>query len=120
MSIGKKMHQLAERLFPINRSITGSGLRKTLKILQKQISQLEIKSISTGESFFDWEIPKEWSVVDAYILTPDGNKICDFNKNNLHLVGYSVPINKKLTLDQLQDHLYSLPDQPDAIPYVTS
>lgn len=120
MSIGKEMYSLVETLFPINRSLTGEGVRKTLEIIQNQIFQLEIKSVQTGEKFFDWTIPKEWQVKDAYILTPDGRKICDFQKNNLHLVGYSTPVDVELSLDQLQQHLHSLPEQPDAIPYITS
>ena len=113
------MWSLVEKLFPINRSITGNGVRQTLKILSEQIP-LKIHEVPTGTKVFDWKIPQEWNLRDAYIIDPHGNKIADFKKCNLHVVGYSVPIDRTLTLDELQEHLYSLPDQPEAIPYITS
>ena len=118
--IGEQIFKLAERLWPINRSLTGRGVRETLKILQEVIPSLQIKSIKSGTSAFDWKIPDEWECSEAYIITPEGEKICDFKVNNLHLVGYSEPIDKTLSLDELQNNLYSLPEQPNAIPYVTS
>ena len=118
--IGLKIHNLAKRLWNINRSITGEGLRKTLLILKEFMPQLTFTEIATGTSVFDWKVPKEWRVKDAYIITPDGKKICSFKKNNLHLVGYSTPFHAKLSLTELQSHLYSIPEQPTAIPYVTS
>jgi len=117
--IGKEMYRLIEHLFPICRSISGNGVRETLQIIQNHIP-ITIHEISTGTKVFDWVVPKEWNVVDAYIMDETGNKIIDFKENNLHLVGYSTPINRTLTLSQLQEHLYSLPEQPEAIPYVTS
>jgi len=117
--LGLEMWSLVEKLFPINRSITGNGVRQTLKILSEQIP-LKIQEVPTGTKVFDWTIPQEWNLRDAYIIDPQGNKIADFKKCNLHVVGYSVPIDRTLTLDELQEHLYSLPDQPDAIPYITS
>jgi aminopeptidase-like protein len=117
--IGKEMYRLIEHLFPICRSISGNGVRETLQIIQNHIP-ITIHEISTGTKVFDWVVPKEWNVVDAYIMDETGNKIIDFKENNLHLVGYSTPINQTLTLSQLQEHLYSLPEQPEAIPYVTS
>lgn len=118
--IGSEIHKLAERLWGINRSITGDGVRETLAILKESIPDLKVVEVPTGTAVFDWTIPKEWRVHDAYILTPSGKKICSFKENNLHLVGYSIPIRKKLSLQELQDHLYSLPEQPTAIPYITS
>jgi aminopeptidase-like protein len=117
---GKQMHELASRLFPICRSITGNGLRKSLAILQEYLPDLRIREIPTGTACFDWEIPKEWNIRDAYIICPDGRKICDFKVSNLHVVGYSTPIHEAVSLEELQTHLYSLPEDPDAIPYITS
>lgn len=118
-NLGLEMWSLVEKLFPINRSITGNGVRQTLKILSEQIP-LKIHEVPTGTKVFDWTIPQEWNLRDAYIIDPHGNKIADFKKCNLHIVGYSVPIDRTITLDELQEHLYSLPDQPEAIPYITS
>lgn len=118
--LGNSIHALCSRLFPINRSITGDGVRETLKVIKELLPNLKIHEIPSGERAFDWVVPKEWRVRDAYIITPQGKKICNFKINNLHLVGYSIPINKKMSLCDLQQHLYSLPKQPTAIPYVTS
>lgn len=118
--IGSEIHAFAQELWGINRSITGKGVRETLSRIKKHLANLEIKSVKSGTPVFDWTTPKEWSVQEAYLVTPGGKKICDFAINNLHLVGYSTPFRGKLTLDELQDHLYSLPDQPNAIPYITS
>lgn len=118
--LGYQIHQLATELWPINRSITGEGVRQTLSTIKKKIPELDIVDVPSGTQVFDWTIPKEWRVKDAYIVTPSGKKICEFKKNNLHLVGYSTPISKKLSLSELQDHLYSIPNQPNAIPYITS
>jgi len=118
--IGKEIHDLCTRLYSINRSITGDGVRETLCILKEFIPDLAVIEVPTGTTVFDWTIPKEWRVKDAYIVTPRGNKICSFRQNNLHLVGYSTPIHKKLDLSALQNNLYSLPEQPTAIPYITS
>ena len=118
--IGKDIHSLATLLWGINRSITGEGVRETFSILKEHLPNLEIKSVPSGSDVFDWTVPKEWKIKEAYIVAPDGRKICDFKKNNLHLVGYSSPFKGKLSLSELQDHLYSLSEQPYAIPYVTS
>ncbi|OMF97060.1 aminopeptidase [Paenibacillus sp. FSL R7-0337] len=114
------MYELMTRLFPICRSITGDGTRETLRILQETLPDLNIHEVPTGTKVFDWEVPKEWNVRDAYILDPDGNKVVDFRQNNLHLVGYSTPIDQVISLEDLQQHLYSLEEQPEAIPYITS
>jgi aminopeptidase-like protein len=120
IDIGSRIYELATRLWPINRSITGDGVRATLKILKEYLPEMHIHEVPSGTPAFDWHVPKEWRVKKAFIKTPSGEIICDFKKNNLHLVGYSIPIYKKVTLSELQKHLYSLPDQPSAVPYVTS
>ena len=117
--VGESMYNFIERLFPICRSITGEGVRQTLKIIQETIP-LKIEEISTGTAAFDWNVPKEWNIKDAYVLDEKGNKIIDFQKSNLHVVGYSIPVNQTMSLHELQSKLHSLPKQPDAIPYVTS
>src|SRR5208282_4581737 len=118
--LGAQMHELAAELWPIPRSITGPGVRKTLEILQREMPGLTIQSVPTGTKCFDWTVPEEWSITEAFIENESGLRIVDFQKNNLHVVGYSVPVDEWLELEQLQPHLHSLPDQPNAIPYVTS
>jgi aminopeptidase-like protein len=118
--VGVLMHELATELWPLPRSITGPGVRKTLEILKREIPQLNLQSIPSGTRCFDWTIPEEWSIDDAFIEDESGHRIVDFKDNNLHVVGYSVPVDEWLELEELQQHLHSLPDQPDAIPYVTS
>jgi aminopeptidase-like protein len=118
--IGQQIHALAERLWSLNRSITGEGVRQTLDILRELMPDLQVHEVPSGSRAFDWTVPREWLVHEAYILTPDGRRICDFAKNNLHLVGYSTPVRTRMMLADLQSHLYSLPEQPNAIPYVTS
>lgn len=117
---GQHMHELMGQLWPICRSITGDGVRQTLAILQQSLPQLEINEIPTGTRCFDWTVPNEWTIRDAYVLDPDGNKAIDFQQSNLHLVNYSMPVDLELELDELQPYLHSLPEQPDAIPYITS
>lgn len=114
-----ELEELFDELWPINRSITGNGVRKTLQILGKHI-ELRTTEIPSGATVFDWTVPKEWNATDAYIITPSGNKIADFKENNLHLLGYSIPFEGELTWEELKPHLYTLPDQPEAIPYITS
>lgn len=108
-----------EDLFPICRSLTGEGVRRTLSYLQN-IAPFKTKSIISGTKCFDWEVPKEWNISDGYILSQTGKKIVDFQKNNLHVVSYSHPIKKILTFDELRPHLQTLPNLPNAIPYRTS
>ncbi len=115
----KELNKYFDRLWPICRSITGNGLRESFKILQ-EIIPLELTEVPTGTKCFDWEIPMEWNINDAYIITPDGKKICEFKRNNLHLVNYSEPVNSELSFDELKEHLHTRPDLPDAVPYVTS
>ena len=116
---GPAMHQLVAELFPICRSITGNGVRETLRIIGQHIT-LTIHEVPSGTKAFDWTVPKEWNIRDAYILDEAGTKIVDFKVNNLHVVSYSVPVDRTVSLAELQKHLYSLEDKPDAIPYVTS
>ncbi|WP_337204432.1 DUF4910 domain-containing protein [Campylobacter molothri] len=119
---GKAMYELAKELFPICRSITGQGFRDSLYILDNALGggNLQIHSIKSGTKVFDWIVPPEWYIKDAFIITPNGEKICDFKKHNLHVINYSEGIDKEIELDELQNHLYSLEEEPDAIPYVTS
>src|SRR3989344_2272431 len=116
---GTQMYQCASELFPICRSITGNGVRETLQIIQKHIP-ITLHEIPTGTKVFDLVVPKEWNIKDAYVKDARGNTVIDFKKSNLHIVGYSIPLNKVMPLSELQEHLYSIPEQPDAIPYVTS
>ena len=118
-NLGQEMFNTMENLFPICRSITGNGVRQTLKIISNDIP-LKIHEVPTGTNCFDWNVPKEWNIRDAFVADKNGKKIIDFQKCNLHVVGYSVPIDKWVDLIELKKHLHSLPEQPDAIPYVTS
>jgi aminopeptidase-like protein len=120
MMIGNEMHEFARELWPINRSLTGNGVRETLGRIRQYLPGLEVFEVPSGSKAFDWVVPKEWAVKSAWIKTPSGETICDFSKNNLHLVGYSIPFSGMLKLQELQNHLYSLPDMPTAIPYITS
>ena len=108
-----------DRLWPICRSITGDGLRKSLEIIQ-EIIPLKLYEIPSGTQCFDWEIPKEWNIINAYILTPEGDKICDFQLNNLNVVNYSIPVEKEIGFIELKNHLHFIVDQPDLVPYITS
>ena len=101
-----------DKLWPICRSITGNGLRKSLKILN-EIIPLKLTEVPTGTKVYDWEIPKEWNIYDAYIITPSGKKICDFNINNLHVVNYSIPVDKEVDYDELFKHIHTLNNQPN-------
>lgn len=118
--VGQKMYDWAVDLFPINRSITGNGVRKTLQYIKNIIPSLQIHEIPSGTQCFDWTIPKEWNCKEAYIITPDNKKICIFTQNNLHLVGYSIPINQEISYKELVKHLHYIENKPTAIPYVAS
>ncbi len=113
------MLELIRELYPICRSLTGDGVRETLAILGRSI-ELEIHEVPTGTPVFDWTVPREWNIRDAWIKNSSGAKIVDFGASNLHVMGYSVPVEAKLSLEELSEHLYSLPEQPDLIPYRTS
>lgn len=110
---------LLHRLFPICRSITGNGVRETLGILGETIP-LNVIEIPSGTAVFDWEVPSEWNIRDAWIKDANGNRVVDFRASNLHVVGYSVPVRRSMTLEELRPHLHTLPEQPDAIPYLTT
>jgi aminopeptidase-like protein len=114
------MHALARELYPICRSLTGQGVRDTLAILQREVPELRIVNVPSGTAAFDWEVPREWNVTDAFLLDEAGRKVIDFRQNNLHLVGYSIPVSRTVSWEELNQHLFSLPEQPTAIPYVTS
>ena len=120
MSIGNEMYALCDRLFPICRSITGNGVRETLRVLQSICPAMTLHEVLTGTQVFDWTVPKEWNIRDAWIKNSKGEKILDFAKSNLHVMGYSIPVNQKVTLEELLPLIHTQPDQPDAIPYVTS
>ena len=118
-SLGQEIYQLIENLYPICRSITGDGFRESMQFLKNHIS-LELHEVPTGTHVFDWVVPKEWNIRDGYIKNAKGEKIVDFQKSNLHILNYSIPINRKVKLAELKEHLFSLPDQADLIPYRTS
>ncbi len=118
-SVGAELHNLVARLFPICRSITGNGVRETLKILTERIP-VKIHEIPTGTQVFDWTVPREWNVTEAYIKDSKGEKIIDFKHCNLHVLNYSAPVRKKVSLAELKEHLFTAPEHPDWIPYRTS
>ncbi len=119
---GNRMYDLCKRIFPLNRSITGNGVRKTFEILQQEIPDIpfEMHEVPSGEKVLDWTIPDEWNCDEAYLLGPDGETIVDMRDSNLHVLGYSVPVDTDIDLEELREHLYYLKDQPDLFPYVTS
>ena len=104
--IGQDIYKFALELWPLNRSITGEGLRETLDKISSHLPSMQIKSVPSGTKVFDWTIPKEWTVNEAYIITPSGKKICNFSENNLHLVGYSNPFTGSLSLNKLKEKLH--------------
>ena len=117
--VGEPMYELVRELYPICRSITGNGVRETLRRVSEHIP-LKIHEVPTGTRVFDWTVPKEWNIRDAYVKNSDRIKVIDFKKSNLHVLNYSTPIRKRMSLAELREHLYTLPDHPDWIPYKTS
>ena len=119
-NISRNIFNLAKLLWPLNRSLSGIDTVKTLSILKKNNKHLKIKKINSGKKVFDWVVPEEWQIKNAWIKDDNQKKIVDFKKNNLSVVGYSAPVNKIIDLKNLKKKLHSLPNQPNAVPYVTS
>jgi aminopeptidase-like protein len=117
--IGEEMYSLATELYPICRSITGDGVRRTLEILGRVIP-LTVHEVPSGTRVLDWTVPKEWNIRDAYVKGPDGRRVIDFHESNLHVVSYSLPVRAWMDLGELRPHLFTKPDAPDIIPYRTS
>lgn len=118
-NVGEEIFSFAARIFPICRSITGDGVRRTLREISSRVA-LEMREVPTGTAVFDWTIPREWNIRDAYIRDGDGAKVVDFAKSNLQVMSYSIPVRKRLSLAELKKHVHTLPEQPDLIPYRTS
>jgi aminopeptidase-like protein len=116
--MAQPMYELIRRLFPICRSITGDGVRETLRIVGEQIP-LTVHEVASGSQVFDWTVPREWNIRDAYIKDAKGHRVVDFRANNLHVVSYSSPVHETMRLGELQPHLHSLPEQPELVPYRT-
>jgi aminopeptidase-like protein len=119
VTAGRDMYALMRRLYPVCRSITGDGVRETLRVLQEHIP-LAIREVASGTPVFDWTVPREWNIQDAFIKDTKGNRVVDFKESNLCVVGYSSPVHKKMTFEELRPFLHTLPDQPDWIPYRTA
>jgi aminopeptidase-like protein len=117
--VGGKMYELIQELYPICRSITGEGLRQTLSVLKKLIP-LEVRHVASGTEAFDWTVPNEWHIRDAYVENSKGERVIDFQRSNLHVVNYSAPIDRMMSLKELQKNLHTIPEHPDWIPYRTS
>ena len=117
---GKEMYDLAVRLFPICRSITGDGFRQSLGIIREQVPEMQVFEVPSGTEVFDWTVPKEWNIRGGWIRRKDGETVIDFRDSNLHVLGYSVPIHQMVSREELLEHVYTQPEQPDWIPYVTS
>lgn len=119
LDVGKEMYELVKELYPICRSITGHGVRETLGILGRYIP-LQTHEVATGTKVLDWTIPKEWNISEAHIQSASGRRVVDFKKCNLHVMGYSVPVNRRVSLAELKKHIFSDPEHPDWVPYRTS
>ena len=118
--IGQEILDFAKIIFPINRSLTGEGVRETFRHIEEHLPGLTVHAVPSGTEAFDWVVPNEWEIAEAYIEDSSGKRLVDFANSNLHVVGYSTAVDVSLSLDELQEHLHSLPDKPEAIPYVTS
>ena len=120
LTIGKEMYDLCAKLFPYCRSITGDGVRQTLHDLKAVVPEMTLHEVPSGTQVFVWPVPKEWSIRDAWSKNSSGEKVLDFYETNLRVMGYSTPLDKEMPLDELKKIIYTQPDQPDVIPYVTS
>lgn len=120
VDVGRYCHDLAKKLFPICRSLSGPGVRETLQHLAKELAALTVHTVPTGSKAFDWDVPDEWTIRDAYVENEHGERIIDFRQHNLHVLGYSEPVDRWMDLEELEEHLHSLPEQPELIPYITS
>jgi aminopeptidase-like protein len=120
MTTGEELYKLVAELYPICRSITGDGVRRTLEIVDREVGGLEVTEVPTGTQVLDWTVPREWNVRDAWVADAAGRRVIDFQASNLHLVSYSTPVRARLSLAELKEHLFTLPDQPDLVPYRTS
>lgn len=118
-TIGRETYRLMRRLYPLCRSLTGSGVRATFDVLEEHIP-LERADVATGTQVFDWIVPDEWNIHDAFIATTDGKRVVDFHRSSLHVVSYSEPVRARMSLEALRERLHTLPDQPDVVPYRTS
>lgn len=120
ITVGQGLYDLATRLFPICRSITGDGFRLSLEMIREQVPEMQVFEVPTGTQVFDWTIPREWNIRGGWIRNKQGETIIDFRNSNLHVLGYSVPIHQTVSREELLEHVYTQPEQPDWIPYVTS
>ncbi len=117
--LGGEMHALAREAYPICRSITGDGVRQTLDLLRRHVD-LEVREVASGTEVFDWTVPAEWNIRAAWVKNPRGERVIDFSRHSLHVLSYSVPVHRKMPLAELREHLFTLPEQPDLVPYRTS
>ena len=120
LETGQEMYDFAGRLFPIGRSLTGEGVRETLRLIQEQVPELEIHEVPSGSQAFDWTVPKEWEITEGYIEDEDGGRVVDYHENNLSVMGYSVPVDRYVSREELFEYVKVEDNQPDVIPYVTS
>lgn len=120
LETGQEMYDFAGRLFPIGRSLTGEGVRETLRMIQEQVPELEIHEVPSGSQAFDWTVPKEWEITEGYIEDEDGGRVVDYHENNLCVMGYSVPVDRYVSREELFEYVKVEENQPDVIPYVTS
>ena len=120
LETGQEMYDFAGRLFPIGRSLTGEGVRETLRLIQEQVPELEIHEVPSGSQAFDWTVPKEWEITEGYIEDEDGGRVVDYHENNLSVMGYSVPVDRYVSREELFEYVKVEENQPDVIPYVTS